>query len=164
MTAQAHEHVIIDGEATTMMTCPPLPQSHPRILYAGPPGSFKLKEGVPSVVFSTACWRGYIGTWELKEGRLYLVNLQGSYEVVGGGPVPADWVSGWIRAPRGELLEYVHMGFESVYEEELQVRFEDGVEVERRVVVNGRKGEPRPEEGWRSLLDRLLRPKPPRRD
>lgn len=158
MTAQVHENIVIDGEATTMMTCPPLPAGHPRVLYAGPPGSFKPKEGVPSVVFSTGCWRGYLGTWELKGGRLYLVSLQGSYEVIGDGPVPADWVSGWIRVPRGELLEYVHMGFESVYEEELQVRFEEGVEVERRVVVNGRKGEPR------SWLKRLLTPKPPSRE
>ena len=117
-----------------MTTCPPLPPSHPRILYAGPPGSFKLKEGVPSVVFSTACWRGYIGTWEVKGGRLYLVNLQGSYEMVGDEPIPADWVSGWLRVPRGELLEYVHMGFESVYERELHLRVEGGVVVESKTV------------------------------
>jgi hypothetical protein len=124
-------------------------------MYAGPPGPSKLKEGVPSVLFSTACWRGYIGTWEVKDGRLYLVNLQGSYEVVGGEPVPAEWVSGWLRVPRGEALEYVHMGFESVYEEELQLRFEGGVEVERRTVVNGRKGGPR------SWLKRLFPTRPP---
>jgi hypothetical protein len=157
VTAQVHENIVIDGEAATMSTCPPLPDRHPRITQAGPPGSFRPREGVPSVVFSTACWRGYIGSWELKGGRLYLVGLQGRCEMVGGEPIPADWVSGWIRVPRGELLEYVHMGFESVYEEELQVRFEDGVEVERRVIVNGRKGDPR------SRLKKPLSPKPPSR-
>jgi hypothetical protein len=50
------------------------------------------------------------------------------------------------------------MGFESVYEEELQVRFEGGVEVERRVVVIGRKGDSRPR------LKRLFTPKPPSRE
>ena len=157
MTAQVHENLILDGEATTMTTCPPLPPGHPRILYAGPPGSFQLKEGVPSVVFSTACWRGYIGTWEVRDGRLYLVKLQGRCEMLGDEPIPADWVSGWIRVPRGELLEYVHMGFESVYEEEIQVRFEEGVEVERRTVVNGRKSR------RRSLLERIFPSKPPGR-
>lgn len=156
MTAQAHENLILDGEATTMMTCPPLPHDHPRVRQAWPPGEYGPKEGVPSVVFSTACWRGYIGTWEVKEGRLYLVGLQGRCETVGAEPIPADWVSGWLVVPRGELLEYVHMGFESVYEEELHIRFEAGAEVERRVVVNGRKGEPRS-----SWLKRLLTPKPP---
>jgi hypothetical protein len=154
VTAQAHEHLILDGEATTMMSCPPLPARHPRVLEAGPPGALTSKEGVPSFVFSTACWRGYLGTWEVKGGRLYLVKLVGRCEMVGDEPIPADWVSGWIRVPRGELLEYVHMGFESVYAEELQLRFEGGVEVERRV-VNGRRGGPR------SWLKRLFPPKPP---
>lgn len=158
MTAQVHEHVIIDGEAATMSTCPPLPPGHPRILVAEPADLSARKEGVPPVVFSTACWRRYVGTWELKEGRLYLVGLQGLCEMVGDEPIPADWVSGWIIVPRGEVLEYVHMGFESVYEEELQVRFEAGVEVERRTVVNGRKGDPG------SRLKKILTPRPPRRD
>lgn len=141
-----------------MMTCPPLPAQHPRVTQAWPPGAFGVKEGVPSVVFSTACWRGYIGTWEVKGGRLYLVGLQGRCEMVGEEPIPADWVSGWLRVPRGELLEYVHMGFESVYEEELQIRFEGGAEVERRVVVNGRKGGPR------SCPERPTPPKTPGRE
>lgn len=158
MTAQVHENVIIDGEATTMTTCPPLPPGHPRILFAEPTEMFRPKAGVPSVVFSTACWRGYIGTWELKDGRLYLSDLQGRCEMIGDEPIPADWVSGWISVPRGELLEYVHMGFESVYEEELRVRFEDGVEVERRIIVNGRKADSR------SWLKRILSPRPPSRD
>jgi hypothetical protein len=157
MTAQVHENLILDGEATTMLTCPPLPVGHPRVVVAGPPDLFQTKEDVPSFVFSTACWRRYIGTWEVKGGRLYLVSLKGLSEMVGEGPIPADWVSGWLRVPRGELLEYVHMGFESVYEEELQLRFEGGVEVERRTVVNGRK------DGPRSWLKRLLAPRPPTR-
>jgi hypothetical protein len=162
VTAQIHEMLILDGEAASMMTCPPLPVGHPRIHVAGPPGSLAAKEGTPSFVFSTACWRGYVGTWEVRDGRLYLVKLQGRCEMSGEGPIPADWVSGWVRVPRGGLLEYVHMGFESVYEEELQIRFEGGVEVERRTVVNDRKGGPDGREGGpRSWLKRLFPSKPP---
>lgn len=34
--------------------------------------------------------------------------------------------------PIGEPLEYIHMGFESVYEEEVHIRIRNGVEIGRR--------------------------------
>ena len=117
-----------------MMSCPPLPVGHPRVVETGPPGVITAKEGVPGVVFSTACWRGYIGTWEIKDGRLYLAGLIGRCEMIGDEPIFAEWVSGWLRIPRGEMLRYVHMGFESVYERELHLRLEGGVVVESKTV------------------------------
>lgn len=27
---------------------------------------------------STACWRGYMGTWAIEDGRLFLINFSGS--------------------------------------------------------------------------------------
>lgn len=32
MTAQLHEKLLYEGEATSMAFCPPLPESHPRIV------------------------------------------------------------------------------------------------------------------------------------
>lgn len=141
MTAQIHETLIYEGEATSMTTCPPLPAQHPRLVAVAAPYATE-REGVPSVVFSTACWRRYLGTWEVKDGRLYLKGVAGLYELSGGEPLFADWVSGWLVVPRGELLNYVHMGFESVYERELHLRFEAGVLAETREVDNRQRRTP----------------------
>ena len=71
-------------------------------------------------VASTALWRGYVGTWEIKRGRLWLTGLEASvrqpstppdqhHERRGldwlfpgvDGPVPADWYTGTLKSPRG---------------------------------------------------------------
>lgn len=159
MTAQIHETLIYEGEVTSMTTCPPLPSGHPRLVAVATPDATR-REGVPSILFSTGCWRRYLGTWEVKGGRLYLKEVAGLYELAGGGPLFAEWVSGWLVVPRGELLKYVHMGFESVYERELHLRFEAGVLTETREVDNRRRSPPvepaAPPPPARSPLKRLL--------
>jgi hypothetical protein len=77
----------------------------------------------------------------------------------GDEPLFAEWVSGVLRIPRGELLQYVHMGFESVYERELHLRVEAGVVLESNTVesAGGVKRPPRPRPWWdrlRSLFRR----------
>ena len=93
----------------------------------------------------TALWRGYVGTWEISDGRLYLVKLQGTpnqdEEVSIATLFPdfpdrvfAHWFSGTIRVAQGKLLEYVHMGYGSKYERDLLFEIERGVvkSIERR--------------------------------
>lgn len=134
MTAQIHEGLVLDGEQTSMAFCPPLPEGHPRI--AAVAEEQAIREGGSFMLFSTACWRGYQGTWEIKQGRFYLVALRGRVRLTPGDPVFADWFSGVIRIPRGEMLQYVHMGFGSVYEEELHIRIERGVVQASRTIDN----------------------------
>lgn len=43
------------------------------------------------------------------------------------GKVRADWVSGKLISPQGNLLYYFHDGFESIYERELEFNFENGL-------------------------------------
>lgn len=117
MTAQIHERLIFDGEETSMAFCPPLPKGHSRIIEIDP----------DKALFSTACWRGYQGTWEIKDGQFYLVGLGGRFRLQGEEPLLADWFSGVLRIPRGEMLQYVHMGFGSVFEEEVHVKIVRGV-------------------------------------
>ena len=100
MTAQVHERLTLEGRETSMAFCPPLPEHHERIIELT---STELEENIPNFIFSTACWRGYIGTWEIKDGQFYLVNLVGRYKVE-GEPILADWFSGVIRIPQGEPL------------------------------------------------------------
>lgn len=38
-------------------------------------------------------------------------------------PVFADWVSGTIRVPIGKMIKYIHMGYESVYQNDMFLLF-----------------------------------------
>lgn len=136
MTAQAHEKLIIEGAKTSMAFCPPIPTDHPliRVLTAE-----EFREGCrahrfDSMVGTTACWRGYVGTWELKAGRLYLKRVTGRFLYEGDEPIFAYWVTAVLRIPEGEQLQYVHMGFGSVYEYERHIKIENGLVVAERII------------------------------
>jgi len=148
MTAQVHEKLILEGRETSMAFCPPFPEHHPRIIELA---HEEAEEDVPSIVFSTACWRGYIGTWEIKDGWFYLVNLVGRYKITGDEPILADWFSGVLRIPQGEMLHYVHMGFGSVYEQEIHIKIENGKVVKSRVIDNRGKDVDTWRLAWRNL-------------
>jgi hypothetical protein len=122
MTAQMHEKLIYEGTETSMAFCPPLPKNHPQ-----------LRQREDTHYQHTACWRGYVGTWELRRDHLFLNSIEGSYELT-GEPIHAIWFSGVLRIPKGQLLQYVHMGFGSVYEEEIHVKIVDGLVTKERCV------------------------------
>ena len=98
----------------------------------------------------TACWRGYLGTWSIREGRLYLVELEGwtrpEFAVIEVSlqdlfpdhtdGVFADWFSGELRCANGELATYVHLGYASRYKQELFIEIRKGVVVGERIEVN----------------------------
>jgi hypothetical protein len=133
MTAQIHETLILDGARTSMAFCPPLPHAHPRVVAVG---VNEQTEETRWLASSTACWRRYVGTWEVRDDRLFLVGLTGAYTLVGADPLFADWFTGVLRVPRGRELESVHMGFGSLYEEELHLRVEEGIVTGRRQIDN----------------------------
>jgi hypothetical protein len=82
----------LDGEEMSMAFCPPLLQKHPRVVQA------------PAVSLISACWRGYQGTWEIRENRFYLAGLSGGLQLRPGEPIFADWFSGVLRVPKGKRL------------------------------------------------------------
>jgi hypothetical protein len=145
LTAQVYERLILNGKETDMSFCPPLPEGNPRIVTlsdeearqrVNAPGSPTYQS---MVLNSTACWRHYRGCWEVKDGRFYLTALEGKYRLVGTEPLLADWFTGVIRIPRGKLLHYVHMGFGSVYEEELHIKIVRGIVTKTRTIDNREK-------------------------
>jgi hypothetical protein len=85
---------------------------------------------------STACWRQYVGTWEIKDGQFFLVKLKGQYRLSGEEPLFADWFTGVLRIHKGEVLQYVHMGFGSVFEEEVHVKIEKGLVTKTKTINN----------------------------
>lgn len=147
MTAQIGDLLFYQGERLTMCNAP---------LGA----YFRLGGAYPEFEpSSTALIRGYVATWELLDGRLYLIAIQGwlsdgadaSLESVFPGypeRVFAHWYSGRIRVPRGKLLKYVHAGYASVYERDLLLDFERGVLVASTEKHNGVSDNPDAPEGY----------------
>ena len=140
MTAQASELLIYQGQELSLCETP----LDDYLASSGRHIEFEAT--------STALWRGYVGTWEIIDGRLYLVALEGSMlvnnkhtdvklqDVFPQFPngLFAHWYSGELRCPRGKLLNYVHGGYMSTYEEDLFIEVQDGLVIGERVVVNGK--------------------------
>ena len=136
MTAQIGEELHYEGRVVTMCT--------------EPLGDYFVFGGArPEFDFNcTALWRGYVGTWEIREGRLYLVRLSGTLKDGGhanlatifpGFPerVFAHWYTGALRIPEGKMIEYIHMGYASTYERDLMIQIEKGVVTGTHVRNNG---------------------------
>ena len=149
-------------------------------LFANPLESFyKEKESRPIFriapnAWSSGNWRGYVATWEVKDGHLYLTEIDSWVcgedspenckkadlkELFGeryrDGRVKADWFSGELRMPEGEVLRYVHMGYVSLYERDFILNVESGKITGERVVDNTKKPIPPPSELERQELERM---------
>ena len=137
ITAQAREIIYINGKEEQMATEPlePFLKKHPDLRFEPP---------------HTACWRG---TWEMKDDKPYLIDFYGNLDGLEGETMPmdlkdlfpdqervfADWFSGIIKVEKGERLQHVHMGYESLYEKDLFLVFEEGVKVDE-YLINYTKG------------------------
>jgi hypothetical protein len=88
----------------------------------------------PVKLFGYACTasrRGYIATWKIDNGKLFLIKIvSGDCSAEPADldvssifkkplPVEATWYSGVLRIPRGKLLKFINAGYASVYEEEV---------------------------------------------
>lgn len=119
-------------------------------LFSNPLSLFLKETGISFESPHTACWRGYVGTWEIIDTlgteRLYLVSLSAhkTYEEIVGvsdvfpgyDKVFAHWFTGELRCPQGALLDYVHGGYASTYEYDLLMEFKQGVLVNKHVKYN----------------------------
>jgi len=92
----------------------------------------------------TACWRGYLASWTVQNDRLFLTGIETEnanldlVKVFSGKKTPifADWFSGQLRIPKGEMTQYIHMGYESKYESDLYLFVENGTIVNDEFVNN----------------------------
>lgn len=129
MTAQVDEILIFDGNRTSIVFHPPLPSSHPGIIKVDNRDS----KNVDPVIGSSACWRGYIGTWEIQNDRLYLIDIVGCYQMIDNNPIFADWVSGLMRVRQGKLV-YCDRSGAKIYEQEIHLRIEQGQVIESTLI------------------------------
>lgn len=136
MTAQFTEQIVLNGQKRSLCTDPL-------------ESFFEMADVHPEFMATcTALWRGYVGTWEVNNERLYLVGLDGRLK---SGQIArletifpefpnrvfAHWFSGILRIPMGQLLRYVHGGYGSVYERDQFITVKKGVTISTSVVVNG---------------------------
>ena len=133
MTIQAGEILSYNGEKTTIAT-------EPLKSY------LETRSDVGFIFKSTGLVRGYIGTWEIKNNQLYLISLLGfvdnnkkvdlSYLFPNITEVFADWFSGDIRIPEGELLKKINLGYASVFEKDRILSFKEGIIIGETVKDN----------------------------
>lgn len=135
MTAQIKEKLIYKGRKLNMA--------------AEPLGRYLAKRYDLQVnlhSLGTACWRGYMGEWEVRGDKLYLIKLKINlyhearngmdYLFPGQKEVFAEWFTGIVRVPTGDMLRYVHMGYASIFEKDLFLTFEEGILTDERIVDN----------------------------
>jgi hypothetical protein len=123
MSAQAMERIYLKGKELDLATMP----LRPYLLATGHEHDFTAP--------STICSRGYIGTWELRHNRLYLIAMKCylrdsqsdmSYLFPNRDEVFASWFDGELRIPEGELLEDPHQGFGFITESEIILTLHNG--------------------------------------
>ncbi|MCH8549880.1 MAG: hypothetical protein LAT80_13495 [Balneolaceae bacterium] len=123
MTAQIRDTIIYNSQKYSLATEPLRP--------------YLEAKGIEYPGTSTGNYRGYIASWEVIDNKLYLTHIKipgflpelDSEANLFPGEVKtfADWYTGQIRIPHGELLEYVHQGYGSLYDKELYLRFLHGI-------------------------------------
>ena len=154
MSAQKRENIIFEGEEMFISSLPNLPikegfvkeievkektkNTSLTIDEVGTPLSLTKEdiEKLESTVGGSNLTRGYIGSWEIKDNKLYLLNVVGKYEINATTPLFAEWFTGLLMVTSGVQLKYVHFGFKSKYETERIVEIEKGVVKKIEVIDN----------------------------
>ena len=96
-------------------------------------------------IMSSALWRGYVATFEMRDSQLFVKDIQVQYwdttdknnydtkwktvmtEVFPEKKnVKVDWLSGLLVLPYGKLVNYVHMGYGSTYENYFLLEIDKG--------------------------------------
>ena len=133
MTTQTGDILTYNGEKTTIATEPLKPY-------------LENRSDISFIFKSTALVRGYIGTWKIKNKKLYLVSLLGfiennekvdlNYLFPNKKEVFAKWFSGQIRIPEGNLLRKIRIGYASVFERDKILNFNKGIFISDDTIYN----------------------------
>ena len=135
-SAQVPDVIIMDGRNESLDTSPLAPylSAHPKVM---------PKSDDPA----TDNLRGYVATWEILDGKLFLRRIDVAFRnpraslneesriiknvihkiFPDSRDLVAGWYSGALIIPRGKLVKYVHMGYGSTYESYTIVTVDKGV-------------------------------------
>jgi len=90
-------------------------------------------------IYSSMCWRGYIAEWSIVNDSLFLnniyhchnsnvkINLDKIFADKNGEMLFASWVNGDLHIPKGELIYHVNFGYETIFEQEISLKLENGI-------------------------------------
>lgn len=138
-TAQEPDILVLDGERLALHTNPLTPLIKAK----------RITLPEPDVIWS-GNWRGYVAHWSITGDRMVLSRIgvlyvpEGAAEGESAVPVNvlaqvfpeqdevlAEWFSGTLIIPRGNLVKYVHMGYGSTYERYTILHIQSGMVVSR---------------------------------
>lgn len=128
-TAQFPDVIVLDGKRHALNTNPL--DAHLAKVKWTPPEEAQM---------SSANWRRYIATWKVEGARLVLQDVTIRVAVEGAeatrsirtdlfpgrATVVADWYSGALIVPDGEMINYVHIGYGSDYDHYRILRIASG--------------------------------------
>ena len=133
MAAQKADIIVMDGEKME--------------LYTNPLEDYwaKGRKKRPPFYALVVCRRGYIATWKIDTDQLFLTDIEGDIENKslfsnkakkctlktlfkkhGQEGVKAEWFSGKLRIPRGNMTQYEHSGYDSRFEREIIITINKG--------------------------------------
>lgn len=111
-----------------------------------------IRNRLPQGLSNTALLRNYIGCWKIKNDSLFLDSVlvndgSDSYRPISIDDIFAekrtasgyfsDWVSDSLRVVSGDIIKYVHMAWESKWENEELIAVENGI-VKKRIHKHNR--------------------------
>lgn len=130
-TAQQPDVIQIDGKDHALNTNPLAARLH----------ALGWKPPENAAIWSSN-WRGYVARWKIEEGQLVLVDATVQLRRAERGVqtetsvreelfpsiprVVADWYSGALIIPDGEVVDYVHMGYGTTYDHYQVIRISEG--------------------------------------
>lgn len=135
-------------------------------LYSNPLENYWQKTGKRKPNFKVAenCKRGYVAAWAIENNQLLLTHIHGEHYVTtfflgnklvetdvkklfpksGNLGVLANWFSGKLRIPAGQMTQYEHYDYNSRFEKEIIITIDKGLVIKmvtldytkQRLVVN----------------------------
>jgi len=121
-----------------MVGCDMVIELHPRIIRLD---EMAVSASYPGT-YSTNCHRDFLASWAIKEGRLYLIDVIGIYNLIGEELLFAEWYRGTIRAGAGKFFRGSGFGYDFRCEREFAIDVNDGVVInmkERMYEESGRQ-------------------------
>jgi hypothetical protein len=137
-TTQISEILYLNGEKHSLDSLPLEQYYHPK----NPRPQFRAP--------NTATWRGYMATWEIDRGVLYLKAIRawtdrgevGLADLFPGqkAPVAATWFTGQLKVPQGKMIKPAMP--HPLYEKYLMIKVEKGRVIGQEVVDQPERGRP----------------------
>jgi len=132
-TSQVSDILVYNGDTVSIFSTP--------LEYRSDIDSLRLRLfDYKDTSISSDCWRRYIAYWLIQNDSLFLTKIISCQDTkleasldklfpdeLSAGKIFATWFSGELDIPSGKLLEYVHMGFESIYETEEVIEIKEGI-------------------------------------